>query len=333
MNTDLRISFNTTNYDPFIDALKGFSIIFVIINHSIPQSLRDCILFDLWGGMAVPLFFLIQVFHYFKRGIDHCKAIRYDRIVKRILLPFVIAEALIFVTKSCFYSDISGTIRDFLEEGGLGPGTYYVWIYLQFVFLLPLCRIVIKRANSIYLSFVFIAVSIILEVVCVLLHVNESTYKFLFVRYFFLLYLGYIWAKEGVLINKQTVALSILGIVAILMFDYTDINLSPLFYPSTSWRAFHWISYFYVSFGFVFILHLVFRIIGLPLKHWLCLLGHYSWEIFCTQLVVFSLISPKLLTISHFSVINGAIYFCVVLSLSLFPPLIISFLLNNARQK
>lgn len=47
-------------YDPFIDYLKGVSILFVILAHCLP--LQEYILFSLWGAQAVPLFFLYKCF-------------------------------------------------------------------------------------------------------------------------------------------------------------------------------------------------------------------------------------------------------------------------------
>ena len=49
------IYFNRYSYDPFIDYIKGISIIFVILNHCIGESLHSKSIYCLWGDSAVPL--------------------------------------------------------------------------------------------------------------------------------------------------------------------------------------------------------------------------------------------------------------------------------------
>ena len=60
---------NKKGYDPFIDFVKGFCILSVVLTHSLPVWLQQHTLFSLWGGMAVPLFLMIQVFHAYKSWI------------------------------------------------------------------------------------------------------------------------------------------------------------------------------------------------------------------------------------------------------------------------
>jgi peptidoglycan/LPS O-acetylase OafA/YrhL len=38
-------------YDPFIDFLKGWSILMVILTHALPNSVRDLTFFSVWGGV------------------------------------------------------------------------------------------------------------------------------------------------------------------------------------------------------------------------------------------------------------------------------------------
>lgn len=33
--------------------------------------------------------------------------------------------------------------------GGIGPGSYYVWIYIQFALLLPIIALIIKLLNKV----------------------------------------------------------------------------------------------------------------------------------------------------------------------------------------
>jgi len=59
------VSFNKTGYDPFIDFIKAYAILCVLIGHTLPFT--DYWGYGLWAGMQVPLFVLVQVFHGFKK--------------------------------------------------------------------------------------------------------------------------------------------------------------------------------------------------------------------------------------------------------------------------
>lgn len=60
-------------YDPFIDYLKGISILFVVLLHCLP--LQNYLLCSLWASQAVPIFLLIQVFHVVRGVIKINKSI------------------------------------------------------------------------------------------------------------------------------------------------------------------------------------------------------------------------------------------------------------------
>ena len=81
-------------YDPFIDFLKGVCIIFVIINHCMPEIIMKYSGFMFWGVSAVPIFLLIQVFHAYKRGCNNTK-VNYKKIWNKIALPFFICQFII----------------------------------------------------------------------------------------------------------------------------------------------------------------------------------------------------------------------------------------------
>lgn len=135
------ISFNRHSYDPFIDFIKGISIIFVILNHCIGESLHSKSFYCLWGDSAVPLFLIIQTFHAYKKGLDVQLSI--SKVWRRVLRNFILMQ-LVLVAILAVKDDggIVHTIGEWLSQGGFGSGSYYVWIYFQFAILLPLCTIV-----------------------------------------------------------------------------------------------------------------------------------------------------------------------------------------------
>lgn len=156
-----------------------------------------------------------------------------------------------------------------------------------------------------------IALSCLLELVCSYTHIPDWLYRLLFFRYFFLIYLGYLWVEKGICLNRITLCLSIVSIFFILLFTYTSVNLEPLFFQS-GWRINHWICDFYVAYLFMFFLKFSYNYLSEKLKSFICLMGKYSYEIFLLQMFVFRFFpTGKLLEIV------GDEYVCIVLKIIL----------------
>lgn len=280
------VRLNKDQYDSFIDYLKGVSILFVVLAHCLP--LQNYILFSLWGAQAVPLFLLIQVFHAYKRGkIDISQYYNLKKLFQRIILPFLL---LVFIQVALLIifsdADLLFILKGVIYSGGIGPGSYYVWIYLQFFILLPAFQYLINRLNEKFLLTCFIGLSVLSEIICSCVNMPSWLYRLLFVRYLFLIYLGYQWVTNGgIPISKKTIILSLVSILFILVFQYTDVNLEPFFYFS-DWKIFHWICYFYVAYIFVYILSVCYKM--LPFVKWWGVIGKYSYEIFLVQMFVFT---------------------------------------------
>ena len=99
-----RIEFNKTGYVTQIDYIKGLSILFVIWTHCFSRDGLGLILFPYWGDTAVPIFLVIQVFHYYKKGVN-LRMPSAVKLWKRILRPFIIINALMFLAKFYIYYD------------------------------------------------------------------------------------------------------------------------------------------------------------------------------------------------------------------------------------
>lgn len=132
-----------------------------------------------------------------------------------------------------------------------------------------------------------IALSLLWELVCIYIHIPEMLYRLLFFRYFFLIYLGYMWVEKGILLDNIRLLLSVVSIAFILMFAYTSINFEPLFFQ-TDWKIYHWICYFYVASLFLFFLKFCYNRLSTKLKEFIGLMGKYSFEIFLLQMFVFA---------------------------------------------
>lgn len=127
------VTFNKTGYDPFIDFLKAYSIIFVIVAHSLPTFLWKYCLFRVWGDMQVPMFILIQAFHAYKKGI--APTIKWSSLLKRIVLPFVAIQGVILSLRLLLSSESTHNV---LISSVIGGGTDQALITSGYTSKLPL---------------------------------------------------------------------------------------------------------------------------------------------------------------------------------------------------
>lgn len=144
-----------TQRDLFIDFLKGLCIICVVLTHNLPHSVMKASAFVAWGSMAVPLFLLIQSYHVFHtdktrremglRSKTYKEHYNLAKLWKRIAMPFIIVTIITGAVLIVFGHDPIEVMKSALLYGGIGPGSYYVWIYLQFFLLLPLCLIFVNK--------------------------------------------------------------------------------------------------------------------------------------------------------------------------------------------
>ena len=276
-----KITFNRTGYDPFIDFIKAYAIICVLIGHTIPFT--DYWGYGLWAGMQVPLFVLVQSFHGFKKEtLDiNCK-----KIFLRVILPYIVVQSIAFIFLLC--KDSSG-LYSFIGSGGSGPGSYYPCIYIQIALLLPLVKKWIdkNRNNKTKVLITFLVICESFEVLFSVIDLPDRIYRLLAIRYLFLLYLAWIWVKDGIVINRLTTILSVLSFIAIIYFEYFSIDDEVLFYK-TAWKYHRWPCYYFVAIWGGYLLRMVFDYIHS--NHFIMvtvrLLAKCSYEIFLIQMLV-----------------------------------------------
>lgn len=294
-------------YDPFIDYLKGICIVFVIINHCMPESIMENTGFFFWGVSAVPIFLLIQVFHAYKKGVKNAKH-NYNRLWKKIVWPFFVAEFVIFVAFIIrdYHFTFNYIINDALsliKSGGYGPGAYYPFIYLQFAIILPLITWAFKSRKS-YLCFVFVIISQLSETACSYFHMPQLAYRLLFIRYIFLFYLGFLLAYKGFILNLYTFCLASICLVFSTYIIYSHHNFVPILYDFVN-PACHWFCYIFIAFFLLFLLRIIYNNFdSVPiLKIYVLKAGKYSYEIFLFQIVYFAIADDNIdnLLKQHFS--------------------------------
>lgn len=279
------ISFNKSGYDPFLDFIKAYAILCVLLGHTFPYL--DQTGYSLWYGMQVPLFVLVQVFHAFKKD-TYTLSIR--KILLRVLIPFIIIETFLFFIDILQYGPTKYVILKYIKYGGAGPGAYYPWIYLQIALVLLFVRSWLKKGTNISTCIVSLFICEVFEILSSLVGFPDYIYRLLAIRYFFLIYLGGRWAKEGIILTPSTVIVSLLSMASIIYFEYFYLPTEPWFYD-TAWKTHRWPCYFYVSIWLCSILYWVYKktnhcetVVRITKK-----LAKCSYEIFLIQMITIPL--------------------------------------------
>ena len=150
----IQIQFLKNEHDTFLDFIKAYAILGVIFNHT--WIYRDETPgLGLFFSVDVPLFLLIQVFHFYKKE----STLNFKKIFRRVFLPYFIIQIFLFTYVICC------NIGDFHKLGvglllfGFGPGSYYPLIYLQMALLLLWFKPLFKRFSKIQLLIIFLLLS------------------------------------------------------------------------------------------------------------------------------------------------------------------------------
>ena len=263
---------------------------------------------------------MIQVFHAYKKGVEHCRFPALGKIGKRIILPFLLYQIPIFLLYVVTHKgSLTSHLLWFEKEGGGGPGSYYVWIYLEFAILLPLMSRMPIWKNRWICFLVILAVSEMMEVFCSMVSIPDSVYRLLFFRYFFLIWCGTRLIEREIKLNTKILVLSVIGISLILLFKYSDIDFQP-FICKSKWRIFHWPVYFYVI-GLLLVgiscLYGFTSKHAKKLNHIIKQAGKCSYEIFLFQMLWFFVINSFDKSVAEFLSIDKTVLEYIVFIISL----------------
>lgn len=238
--------------------------------------------------MQVPFFVLVQSFHSLKKEKP---AFSLKKTFTRIFFPFFIVEIACYVFLVYVYrSDPYELALTYLRGGGIGPGSYFPWVYLQLAILLPMIRPLLNHGSILVQGLVAIGICEGLEIFASLADIPNDIYRLLAFRYFFLIYLGWLWVKKGICINKWTLLLSLASAIAILYFDHYQQNDEPIFYQ-TKLTTHRWPCYFYVSMLGTYIVFIIFKVYSKCrfIKSSVKMLAKCSYEIFLLQMVIIAI--------------------------------------------
>ena len=289
-----RIEFNKTGYDPQIDYIKGLCILFVIWTHCISRDELGYLLFPYWGDTAVPIFLLIQVFHYYKKGVSF-RTPNTLKLWKRILRPFIIMIALMFLAQFFIYYDVTdGLFSPSFYWDKRGPGSYYIFIYLEFALVIPLFSLLFKKLSIKWLFVIFVTISQLIELFFSATHCPDNIYRITFFRYTFLIFIGFLLATKGLELNRITISGGIISMVFLYLFAYTRIDMEPFFCTHLDlWPLCHWICYIYICYFFLAFLIYTYTKLSRysTITYYVKMIGKFSYEIYLFQILYYATLS------------------------------------------
>lgn len=316
---DKVIKFNLSGYDPFIDYIKAYAIICVLIGHTFPYL--NYMGYGLWAGMQVPLFVLVQSFHVIKKDNP---SFNFKKIIWRVLIPYLLIQSMVLI---CILSRFEGgalqnQILYFVISGGYGPGSYYPWIYIQIALLLPFINRMMSKGTKKQLAILFLIICELFEIIFSIIDLPDFIHRLLFVRYFFLFYFAWLWVKDGIIINKWTIAISVISFLSIIYFEYFSIDDEILFYK-TAWKFHRWPCYYYIAVGGAFLLNCMYKSVSqkVIIDKFIKLLAKCSYEVFLIQMFVLYIYPDN--TINDILIGIGGVSSVDVMLLKLFKILIV----------
>lgn len=287
-----------TGRNSSIDVVKGICILFVIITHySWSSGDRLSLLFPYWIDMAVPIFMIISGYvtaqSMVRNKISSLKeAYSADRIIKsfiRFTVPYIIALGVellgIYIINANTDASIAvGNIPKIILTGGIGKGSYYYPIMIQFIFVFPVIYKLISDSPRRGLAICF-AANLAFEVLKTAYDMNDKCYRLLVFRYILLIAIGVFISLCKVERKILLILAPIVGFCSIFVISYTGYKPYIFTYWSgTSMLACLWV----VPLAYFLLTGKPREKAAWPLRP-LSLLGKASYDIFFVQMVYYLL--------------------------------------------
>lgn len=303
-----------------IDFVKGCAIFSVLLLHSLSNGVRTLIYSEVHIGQAVPIFIAVTFYLSFINLQKHSNDIKYwfskrriKSLFRRIVLPvFVMNVVMISV---CFVSGHKSYIINLLKSGG-GPGSYYLWIYLQLWLLIPIIYKMFDTKHKYKGVILILIASVLCNIFCSVFTISHGIYRLLCVRYLFLSAIAWIWIYRKHFNRFLIYGLSVCSLLYLIFIAGCDPQ--PFVYEG-GWSSQNYPIYFWTYSLIIGLLYLYSKINHLKIRRLICWMGSNSWEIFVMQMFVFWCFRPGMCNISSLTELNQVIYVLVTIIASVVP--------------
>lgn len=305
------------------DFLKGVAIVFVLLLHSLSPDILWFIHSNYSIGQAVPLFLLCTfILSFNSMSIrEGNKSYWFSRnkirvLFGKILKPFLMVQLVLLML--LLLSDNSDKVIYLIKGAGLGPGSYYPWIYLQFWLLIPFLYGLFEKFGIFKGGIIVLIISQLLQYGCSVTEVSEAVYRLLCFRYFFLSVFAYMILKCSIK-PIWYVLFSLIGVGYYICLDM-GFSFSPWLYDS--WMSQQLPAYFYTMAEFSLLMAVYNRFSRSKLIKTFIFLGKYSWEIFLLQMFIIAVVSINRFNVVGNGVVNQILYIAFVFAMTILPILI-----------
>lgn len=277
---------SSTHLD-YIDYIKGLAAISVILLHTLPDVVikGSFAIFHIW--QAVPVFLFISIYLGFRNlennGVFFKGYYSYNRF-KRIFIKLWV-PLLILAVPEAIYFFITGNNEK--AVGCLlcynnGPGSYYIWCYMQIWLLMPVIYLLLKRLG------IFVGGGILL-VVSVLFDFLWERFVgimpgFTCFRYLFLSVPAYMYLKGANLKKITPLFLFSIFYLALMLYSKAPVVADSLL--PDGWEAQTSLGFFYTLFLFVILVKVYGKLKESKIKQYITHLGTISWELFIVQMIL-----------------------------------------------
>ena len=300
--------------------LDFIAIISVLVLHSLKTETLDQIVSSFYLKQAVPLFIAVTFYLGFRSlslKTNACEILKYwysknriiktyNRIVKPFILIYIAQLVIIFLLDRSVFLEV-------LTWGGVGPGSYFVYVYIQIWILIPLIFVMFLKTNR-YGILILLAISILLSVICSIMNVSEGLFRLSCFRYLFIAAISWIWINRK---DYKIVFLIILGLCSLLYLLVLSSNdLKPLIY-NCGWSSQQWPVYFWTLLIIFFLIAVWKKNQDSYLVKMIRWMGVNSWEIFLAQMFILSFVNYKLLSTVHSQLLAQCILVAVTFSFSI----------------
>lgn len=282
----------------FLNYLKAIAIILVIIHHySFSKIQFTNPIFYYIVYMAVPIFMVVSGYVYTKSCIRRNLVKFFDLyniklILKRILrltLPFTLIFILEYIFNVNGLQEKGNLLIEFYHGGvGVGKGSYYYTIMLQFIFLFPILYYLIKKINKNGYLLLFI-VEFIYNYLCYLKGISLSTYRLQIYKYITLIGSG-IWLAlnpQYEIKRKYLYVSFIVGVLFIYIIGCKNYPVIP--YNFDYWK---YSSGIFITLYIFPILYFLLRKysnaeVYNPIQYLFNTIGKSSWHIYLVQMLYY----------------------------------------------
>ena len=249
-------------------------------------------LFPFWIDMAVPIFMIVSGYvnalSYNRHDVSTWgQAYAWRRIVKstiRLTAPFLIAYLVEVLRLLMGHSQMSAAhLVGMFLTGGIGPGSYYYPVMLEFVILFPILYFIMKR-HPLRGIIICAALNLAFEIGKNMIGMSPEVYRLLICRYILAISVGvFIYIYNG----KYSMKLISLSLAVGISYQIATcyMGYKPIIF--TQWTDTSMVSILYIAPVFLF-LWKKFRYAKWRGGHILEQCGRASFEIFLTQMVFYA---------------------------------------------